>query len=58
MINECWFTINLNKKQILIYFIFNETVEDDFLKASSSEVILEFESFMQLKLYLIGKSRI
>ena len=46
MINECWFTINLNKKQILIYFIFNETIESDFSGANSLEAILELESFM------------
>ena len=58
MINECWFTINLNKKQILIYFIFNETIESDFSRANSLEAILELESFMRLKLYLTGKSNI
>ena len=55
MINERWFTINLNKKQIPIYFIFNETIESDFSRANSVEAILELES---LKLYLIGKSNI
>ena len=55
MINERWFTINLNKKQIPIYFIFNETIESDFSRANRVEAILELES---LKLYLIGKSNI
>ena len=58
LMSFCSFTINLNKKQSPIYCIFNEIVEGNFSRASSLETILELESFMWLKLYLIGKSRI